>query len=99
MININEQLEAIVFKKLIPLIIISLIGTVCTANDRNKNDSMFVLNADAFKYHVDLFNTMEPENIVNYIPNNLSWPWITVICDICRDDLLFEIEATAMFRK
>ena len=65
------------FKKLIPLIIISLIGTVCTANDRNKNDSMFVLNADAFKYHVDLFNTMEPENIVNYIPNNLSWPWMT----------------------
>ncbi|MBL7185068.1 MAG: hypothetical protein ISS70_01980 [Phycisphaerae bacterium] len=26
----------------------------------------------------------------------LNWPWITVICDVCRPDLLFEIEATAM---
>lgn len=31
--------------------------------------------------------------------DTLPWPWITVICDICRDDLLFEIEATAMPRK
>ena len=30
--------------------------------------------------------------------DTLPWPWITVICDICRDDLLFEIEATAMPR-
>jgi len=28
----------------------------------------------------------------------LNWPWITVICDVCRPDLLFEIEATAMPR-
>jgi enamine deaminase RidA (YjgF/YER057c/UK114 family) len=26
----------------------------------------------------------------------LNWPWITTICDVCRHDLLFEIEATAM---
>lgn len=31
--------------------------------------------------------------------DTLPWPWITVICDICRDDLLFEIEATAMPKK
>jgi enamine deaminase RidA (YjgF/YER057c/UK114 family) len=29
----------------------------------------------------------------------LAWPWVTVICDICRPDLLFEIEAAAMPRK
>jgi len=28
----------------------------------------------------------------------LAWPWVTVICDICRPELLFEIEATAMPR-
>ena len=40
--------------------------------------------------------TIEVENVFNSIKNKLAWPWLTVICDICRDDLLFEIEATAM---
>jgi len=26
----------------------------------------------------------------------IGWPWVTVICDICRPDLLFEVEATAL---
>ena len=40
--------------------------------------------------------TTEVEQVFNSIKGNLDWPWITVICDICRPDLLFEIEATAM---
>ena len=40
--------------------------------------------------------TIEVEKIFNACKDKLDWPWITVICDICRDDLLFEIEATAM---
>ena len=24
-----------------------------------------------------------------------AWPWVVIVCDVCRDDLLFEIEATA----
>jgi enamine deaminase RidA (YjgF/YER057c/UK114 family) len=40
--------------------------------------------------------TIEVEKIFNACKDSLSWPWLTVICDICRDDLLFEIEATAM---
>ncbi|MBN1805719.1 MAG: hypothetical protein JW837_10740 [Sedimentisphaerales bacterium] len=44
--------------------------------------------------------TTEVERIFNdSFRKTLSWPWITVICDICRSDLLFEIEATAMPRK
>ena len=39
--------------------------------------SMFALNSEAFKHHVDLFNTMEPENIVNHISNDRSWQWLT----------------------
>ena len=37
---------------------------------------MFVLNAETFRHHVDLFNTMEPENIVNHISNEKSWKWM-----------------------
>jgi len=40
--------------------------------------------------------TIEVEKIFNTCKKRLDWPWLTVICDICRDDLLFEIEATAM---
>lgn len=31
-------------------------------------------------------------------PGVPSWPWITLICDVCRPELLFEIEATAIQR-
>jgi enamine deaminase RidA (YjgF/YER057c/UK114 family) len=42
--------------------------------------------------------TIEVEEVFNSIKGGLNWPWITVICDICRHDLLFEIEAAAMPR-
>jgi len=42
--------------------------------------------------------TTEVEEVFKSIKANLNWPWITVICDICRHDLLFEIEAAAMPR-
>jgi hypothetical protein len=41
-----------------------------------QRDHLFILDADAFRHHVDFFNTMEPENIVNYIPNSESWAWM-----------------------
>ena len=40
--------------------------------------------------------TREVEEAFEEYKKKLDWPWITTICDICRDDLLFEIEATAM---
>ncbi|MDT8302262.1 MAG: hypothetical protein RQ760_12320 [Sedimentisphaerales bacterium] len=46
-------------------------------DEQRQQDSMFVLDSDAFKYHVDFFNTMEPENIVNYISNMQSWAWMS----------------------
>lgn len=36
------------------------------------------------------------EKIFEKFRRQIDWPWVTAICDICRDDLLFEIEATAM---
>lgn len=43
--------------------------------------------------------TTEIESVFNTIKGKYDWPWITPICDICRDDLLFEIEATALTRR
>jgi len=42
--------------------------------------------------------TPEVARVFEQFKGQLDWPWITVICDICRDDLLFEIEAAAMIR-
>ncbi|HEX3358871.1 MAG TPA: trehalase family glycosidase [Tepidisphaeraceae bacterium] len=35
------------------------------------------LQADQFKHHVDSFNAMDEETIVNLIPNTQSWQWMT----------------------
>ena len=40
--------------------------------------------------------TQEVEDAFVEFKKRLDWPWIMAICDICRDDLLFEIEATAI---
>ncbi len=39
-----------------------------------------------------------PEAEVAFAPirDTVDWPWITMICDVCRPELLFEIEVTAM---
>jgi len=39
--------------------------------------------------------TAEVEEIFNRIKGDFDWPWVTMICDICRPELLFEMEATA----
>jgi enamine deaminase RidA (YjgF/YER057c/UK114 family) len=39
--------------------------------------------------------TPEVEKAFESTRKALNWPWITAICDVCRHDLLFEIEATA----
>ena len=65
------------FKRLIFLVIgMVLVGTTSARDEQRKRDSMFVLDAGVFKHHVDFFNTMEPENIVNYISNQKSWEWM-----------------------
>ncbi|UCG49566.1 MAG: hypothetical protein JSU94_07255 [Phycisphaerales bacterium] len=43
--------------------------------------------------------TPEVEKVFESFRDRLPWPFVTVICDICRPELLFEIEATAMRAK
>lgn len=40
--------------------------------------------------------TPEVEQIFNEIKKGFDWPWVTMICDICRPELLFEVEAAAV---
>jgi enamine deaminase RidA (YjgF/YER057c/UK114 family) len=40
--------------------------------------------------------TKEVEKIFSGLKDALAWPCVTVICDICRPELLFEMEATAI---
>ena len=65
------------FKRLVVLVLgIAVVGTTSAGGIQKECDSMFVLDASAFKHHVDYFNTMEPESIVNHISNNQSWAWL-----------------------
>lgn len=39
--------------------------------------------------------TPEAQEVFSSFKDELLWPWVVIVCDICRDDLLFEIEAVA----
>ena len=43
--------------------------------------------------------TTDVEKVFNGLKADVDWPWVTMICDVCRHDLLFEIEAAAVPRK
>lgn len=61
------------------VIIVSIVAVGgATAARKQPSESVFLLDADAFRHHVGFFNDMEPENIINHIPNSESWEWM---CD------------------
>ncbi len=35
-----------------------------------------ILNPADYAHHVDYFNTMEPEEVINQFPNSVSWNWM-----------------------
>ena len=43
--------------------------------------------------------TPEVETVFNQMTEKPDWPWVIMICDVCRDNLLFEIELVALPRK
>ena len=49
-----------------------------------------LLNPDHFRHHVDYFNAMEPEGVVNLIPNAQAWDWMVenVPLFACPDPVL-----------
>jgi hypothetical protein len=60
-----------------PLLILLFFITIkngCTPGTRTPH----MLNADSFQHHIDYFNQMEEENIINHIPNEQSWEWMKI---------------------
>ncbi|MEP4531682.1 MAG: glycosyl hydrolase family 65 protein [Cyclobacteriaceae bacterium] len=57
------------FRSSIFILLVALLAS-CQQGDKA------VLQAEDYKHHVDLFNTMEDENIVQAIPNSESWEWM-----------------------
>ena len=68
--------EMTVTRKWIALAAILVLAEACVAALAETSGPLFVLKADAFRHHVDFFNAMEPENIVNAIPNDRAWVWM-----------------------
>lgn len=60
--------------------------------DMNCSDSDVV-------YAVAYCKTPEVENIFDEFRTRFDWPWVAAVCDICRDNLLFEVEAAAILRR
>jgi hypothetical protein len=54
---------------------------------------MPTLNADDFRHYIDRFNAMEPEGVVNLVPNSQSWDWVRQNAPLfsCPDKALEEI--------
>jgi len=42
--------------------------------------------------------TADVEDEFEGFKHRIDWPWTTAICDLCRDELLFEVEATAVMQ-
>lgn len=63
------------------------------ATDDPGQSSGRVLEAETFRHHVDRFNTMENENVVNLIPNARAWEWMkeNVPTFACPDPAFEEI--------
>lgn len=52
-----------------------------------------VLRPSAFAWHIRHFNTMEPETVVNVVPNAEAWPWLVANIPLfsCPDPRVEEI--------
>jgi hypothetical protein len=54
---------------------------------------MTLLRPELFRHYIDEFNSMEPEDIVNLIPNAQAWSWISSNVPLfsCPDSLIEKI--------
>jgi len=57
------------------MVCLAIAGTTAAAA-LGQPASLLVLDRDTFQHHVDFFNTMEPERIVNHVANRESWAWM-----------------------
>jgi hypothetical protein len=58
------------------LVFIAFLSSGCYTGDVDRGIQSFILHPDRFKHHVDYFNRMEDENIIQAIPNDSTWYWM-----------------------
>jgi len=66
-------------------------------SDAQRSPPLYILKPDAFAHHIEHFNTMEDEPVVNLVPNAESWAWLkTNVPFFTCDDA--EVEEIYWFR-
>jgi hypothetical protein len=69
---------ASIFSRLIRRFLPSVFGFVVVgfALVACASESLSVLKPDSFAHYIEHFNSMEDENVTNFIPNSNSWSWV-----------------------
>jgi hypothetical protein len=75
----------------------ALLLCLCAGIAASAADGPHVLKADAFRHHVEFFNSMMPEGVVNAIPNHGAWQWMQAQAPLfaCPDP---DVERTYYYR-
>lgn len=71
-----KAIFAMSHSKVLPILAVSLLLIISCNNKQSTEQGPLVLNAEDFQHHVEKFNTMEDENIMQAIPNDSSWSWM-----------------------
>ena len=68
-------------------------GAETTATPTAPPGTFAVLKPSAFAHHIERFNTMEPETVVNVVPNAQAWDWLQANIPLfaCPDTTVEEI--------
>lgn len=70
-----------------------LAAASCRGENPASTPRFAVLEPSAFAHHVERFNTMEPETVVNVVPNAQAWNWLAANIPLfaCPDGNIEEI--------
>lgn len=60
-------------RRILFLVVVLLVSCFLTARASNV---LFLLKPASFAHYVDRFNSMEDENVTNYVSNAASWDWL-----------------------
>ena len=72
--NIQESnLNSIARRRLLTSILVLLVAFASVAR---ASESSSILPSDSFAHYIEHFNSMEDENVTNFISNSNSWAWL-----------------------
>jgi hypothetical protein len=66
--------SSFVRRQVFQLILLSFVAAFARA--ASASGDMFVLKPDSFAHYIEHFNSMEDENVTNFVSNSNSWTWL-----------------------